>query len=208
LAALPLTTLRQLDGTARDRARLEDQRRDLTDRLQALPDPSRNLLGRMRDPNAAERARLSAAVAAAQQQITTLDSHAEQLQRTLGPSAPTVRQDRAELKRRLDELDHSTQQIRHDLVRRVVASPPKWANDLFGRRPDQDRLAEHWDRGVRHVAHYRIEQHVADDTAGLGPQPASGQTRRQWRNADHVLQQTQRHLGRELAHDRALHHER
>jgi hypothetical protein len=53
---------------------------------------------------------------------------------------------------------------------------------------------------VREIAHYRIEHDVADDTPGLGPQPASGETRRQWRNADRVLQQTQRHLGRELAH--------
>lgn len=208
LAALPLPTLRQLDGTARDRARLEDQRHDLADRLQALPDPSRNLLGRVRDPNAAERARLSAALAAAQQQIATLDTHAQQLQRTLGPGAPTIHQQRAELERRIGELDHTTHQIRDDLTERAVTSAPQWAEDLFGRRPDQDRLAEHWDRGVREIAHYRIEHHLADDTPGLGPQPTSGETRRQWGRADNVLQQTQQRLGRELAHDRGPHHER
>jgi hypothetical protein len=99
----------------------------------------------VRDPDAAERARLSAAVAAVGQQITALDTHAEQLQRTLGLGASTVREERAELKRRLGELDQTTQQIR-DASSNASSHPHRSGQTIcLAGRPDHDRLAEHWE---------------------------------------------------------------
>jgi len=203
--SLPLPELRQLDAITTERARVTEQRRDVADRLQHLSEPSRSVLGRSRDPHAAERARLTSAVAAADQQLAALDTQADRLQRSLGPAA-AIREERAGLDRRVDELDHDVRQVRDELAEQVVASPPAWARDLFGQRPEQYRQAEHWDRGVRDVARYRIEHHVDEDTPGLGPEPAGGAALGHWRQADRVLEQTQRRLGHEL--DRDLHRER
>jgi len=161
--ALPLPELRQLDAIATERARVNEQRRDVADRLQDLPDPSRSVLGRSRDPRAAERARLTAGVAAADQQIAALDTQAGRLERALGPAA-AVREERAGLDRRVDELEHDVRQVRDELAEQVVASPPVWAHELLGPRPEQYRRAEHWDRAVRDVARYRIEHDVSEDT--------------------------------------------
>jgi len=203
--SLPLPQLRQLDAIATDRARGAEQRRDVADRLQLIPQPGRSVLGRSRDPHAAERARLNAGLAAADQQIAALDTQALRLQRALGPPA-AVREERAGLDRRVGELDHDVRQVRDELAEQAVASPPAWAQETLGPRPEQYRRAEHWDRGVRDVARYRIEHDVSEDTPGLGPEPAGGAARGHWRQADRVLEQTQRRLGHEL--DRDLHRER
>ncbi|HEV7807027.1 MAG TPA: hypothetical protein VGO80_14490 [Solirubrobacteraceae bacterium] len=65
------------------------------------------------------------------------------------------------------------------------------------RAPEQYRRAEHYDHGVREVARYRVEQHIADDTLELGPEPDGGQ-QRTWRQAQRVAEQTQRRLGRDV----------
>ena len=124
--SLPLPELRQLDAIATERARVDEQRRDVADRLQDLPEPSRSVLGRSRDPHAAERTRLTAGLAAADQQIAALDTQAGRLERTLGPAA-AVREERAGLDRRVDELDHDVRQVRDELAEHVVAAPPPWA---------------------------------------------------------------------------------
>ena len=202
-AAMPLDELRQLDAIEAERARVDGQRRDVIHRLEALPDARRSLLGRDRDSHAAERARLNASVAAAHQQIAALDTQAGRLQRMLGrPSA--IREERAGLDHRSSELEHETRRIRDELAERVVASRPSWARELFGERPQQYRRAEHWDRGVREVARYRIEYRIEDRTPGLGPEPSGGEARGRWRQADRALEQTQRRLGVEVERDRGL----
>ena len=206
-AALPLAELRQLDAIAADRGRVQTQRRDVADCLEQLPAPTRSALGRSRDPHAVERARLTAAVGAADQQIAALDSQADRLQRTIGP-APAIQQERAGLEARIAELDHEVRQVRDELAERDVAKPPAWARQMLGDRPEQYRRAEYWDRAVRDVARYRIEQHVDVDVPGLGPEPSAGAARGQWRQAARVLEQTNRRLGHEVAHDRDAYRER
>jgi hypothetical protein len=204
-AALPLAELRQLDAIAAERARVDEQRRDVATRLQALPEPTRLVLGRTRDPHAAERARLSAGVAAADQQLGALDTQAERIERALVRPA-AVREEHAGLNRRISELEHDARQLRDELADRVVAARPAWARELLGERPEQYKRAEHWDHGVRDVARYRIEHHILDDIHGIGPEPADGDARGHWRDASRVLEQTQRRLG--IAVDRDLHRER
>lgn len=80
-------------------------------------------------------------------------------------------------------------------------------SELLGERPDQYRRAEYWDRAVREIARYRIEQHVDPDIPGLGPEPAGGPAHG-WRQADRVLEQSQRRLGRDIDRDRGLDRER
>ena len=207
LEGLPLADLRQLDAIAAERARVDGQRRDIAERLQALPTPTRSRLGRAKDPHAAERARLTAAVGAADQQIAALDTQAERAQRTLGPAA-AIREERAGLQRRIDELEHNVRQVRDELAERVVASGPAWGRELFGERPEQYKRAEYWDRAVREVARYRIEHGLDEQTRGLGPEPTDGQRRGQWRQTDRVVEQTQRRLGHDVDRGRELHRER
>ena len=204
---LPLAELRQLDAITADRARVQSQRDDVADRLQQLPAPARSALGRTRDPHAAERARLTAAVAAADQQIAALDNQAERLQRTIGPAA-AIQEERAGLQARIAELDHDVRQIRDELAEHDVANPPAWTHELLGPRPEQYRRAEYWDRAIREVARYRIEHHVDASTPGLGPEPTGGAARGHWRQAARVVEQTQRRLGHDVARDRDVGRER
>lgn len=206
-AALPLAELRQLDTISADRARVQTQRRDVAERLDALPSPTRSALGRPRDPHAAERARLTAAVGAADQQINALDTQADRLQRTIGTAA-AIQHERAGLEARISELDHDINQVRDELAERDVAARPPWTRELLGDRPEHYKRADYWDRAVREVARYRIEQHADPDTPGLGPEPAGGPARGQWRQAQRVVEQTQRRLGRNVERDRGLDRER
>jgi len=206
-AALPLAELRQLDAIITEHGRAADQRRDIDERLQALPVPSRSVFGRIRDPRAAERARLTAGLAAADQQLAALDTQAARVERTLGRPA-AIREEHAGLDRRIAELEHDMRQLRDELAEREVAAQPTWARELFGDRPEQYKRGEHWDRGVRTVARYRIEHRINPGAPGLGPEPAGGETRGQWRQADRVLEQTQRRLGIDADRGRDLHPER
>jgi conjugative relaxase-like TrwC/TraI family protein len=203
LAGLPMRELRQLDRVAAERVGVAAQRDDTAARLQALPAPERTLLGRMRDPQAAERARLAAAVGAADQQLVALDRYAARLQRDVGP-VQAVRDERDGLDRRLAQLDAQGRDLRDALAERDVAQPPAWAQQLFGERPAHPRQAEQYDRGVREVARFRIEHEVSDDAPELGPEPSDARQRGAWRQAANVARQVQRRLGREVTRARDL----
>jgi conjugative relaxase-like TrwC/TraI family protein len=202
-AALPLPLLRELDAIAAERARVSDQRDDIARRLAVLPEPTRRLLGRSPDPHAAERARLIAAIHAADQQLAALDAQATGLQRSLGPH-DAIRDERGGLDARIAELEHEITLVRDEIADRVIATRPAWARALFGERPEQYQRAQHWDRGVRDAARYRIQHAIPDDTVGLGPEPTEGGARRDWRQAQRVLDQTQRRLGIPVERDREL----
>jgi conjugative relaxase-like TrwC/TraI family protein len=205
--ALPLPQLRELDAIANERARVIGQRDDMATRLAALPEPPRRLVGRSRDLHAAERARLAAAIQAAGQQLAALDTQVASLQRSVGPHV-AIRNERTGLDARIAELEHEATVVRDVLADRAVAARPAWARALFGERPEQYQRAEHWDRGVRDVARYRIQHQLSDDTRGLGPEPAGTDARSRWRRANRVLEQTQRRLGVEVDRDRDLHRDR
>ena len=205
LAGLPMRELRQLDQVAAERVQVAAQRDDAAARLEALPAPERTLLGRTRDPHAAERARLAAAVGAADQQLVALDQHAARLERDVGP-VQAIRDERDGLDRRLAQLDAQGRDLRDALAERDVAQPPAWARAMFGERPAHPRQAEQYDRGVREVARYRVEHDVADAISGLGPEPEPDEQRARsaWRQADTTLRQVQQRLGRSVDRGRGL----
>lgn len=206
--ALPLVELRQLDQIAGERTRLQTQRDDIATRLSAVPAPERSLLGRTRDPYAAERARLQAALGGADQQLAALDQQAAGVQRRLGP-AVAVRDERDALDRQISDLEHQAMVLRDELAELQVAQPPRWALELFGQRPEQYRRAEYYDQAVREVARYRIEHQTPDQATGLGPEPAAGPARSTWRQVHRIVEQTQRRLGRDITtHERDLGFER
>jgi hypothetical protein len=63
-AQLPMPDLYELDAIEQDITRLQGQREHVAARLAAVPEPQRRLLGRTKDPHAAERAHLTTACTA------------------------------------------------------------------------------------------------------------------------------------------------
>jgi len=92
-----------------------------------------------------------------------------------------IRGERDGLDRCVADLERETRGVRDELAERQVAQPSALARRMFGVRPEQYRRAEQYDRGVREVARYRVEHHVAGETPGLGPEPDAGAERSAWR---------------------------
>jgi hypothetical protein len=200
-AALPLRELRELAAVEQESAQVRGQRDDVAARLAALPAPQRGVLGRTKDPHAAERASLAAAVDGADRQLTALDSQRDRLTAETG-GLPAARDERNSLDRREGQLQREAHQLRDQLAERDVVAPPSWARETFGERPAHPRAGEQWGRGVRAVARYRIEHDVADEIPGLGPEPADQRARGAWRQAASIIGEVQKRLGRSVDRDR------
>jgi hypothetical protein len=201
-ARLPLRELRELDHVEVEINHVDGQRDDIARRLEALPEPQRSLLGRIKDPHGAERARLIAALDSADRHLEALQSQRDRLTTTTG-GLSEVRRERAGVERRIAELERDVAALCDELAERDVAQPPTWARDLFGERPPDPRAAERWDRGVRAIARHRVAHGVADEVAGLGPEPDARPARSAWRQADQLVRQVQRRLGFDVETERA-----
>ncbi len=158
------------------------------------------MLGRTKDPHAAERAHLSAALNGADRQLTALASQRDRLLAATS-GLPAARQERDALDRRETQLQHQARELRDQLAERDVITPPAWARKTFDDRPAHGRSSEQWDRGVRTIARYRIDHDIPDNIAGLGPKPQDQRTRGAWHRADDIVQQVQRRLGRSIDRD-------
>jgi conjugative relaxase-like TrwC/TraI family protein len=204
-ARLPLRELRELDAVEQEIAHVRRQRDDVTAHLAELPKPQRSVLGRVKDPHAAERARLAAAGDGADRHLAALATQRDRLTAATG-GLPAARDERDGLDRRDARLQRDARELRDQLAERDVATPPAWARETLGERPTSPRAGEQWDRGVRAMARFRVEHDVADEIPGLGPEPDDQRTRSAWRQADTTVRQVQRRLGlsvdRDRGHDR------
>jgi len=202
-AGLPLRQLRELDAVEQESAQVRGQRDDVAARLAALAAPQRSMLGRTKDPYAAERARLAAAVDGAERQLAALDSQRDRLTAATG-GLPAARDERDALDRREGQLQHEARELRDQLAERDVTAPPAWARETFGERPANPRTGEQWDRGVRAVARYRVEHDVPTEIPGLGPEPDDQRARGAWRQTASIVGEVQKRLGRSVdrGHDR------
>jgi conjugative relaxase-like TrwC/TraI family protein len=200
-AQLPLPDLYELDAIEQDITRLQGQREHVAARLAAVPEPQRRLLGRTKDPHAAERAHLTTALHGADRQLTALAGQRDRLIAASG-DLPAARDERDALDRRERQLQREVRELRDGLAEQQVLAPPGWARDTFGERPAQPRAAEQWDRGVRAIARYRIDHDLPDHTPGLGPEPQDRSARHAWRQVDDSVEQVQRRLGRSIDRDR------
>lgn len=200
-AALPLRELRELDAVERECAQVRDQREDVAARLATLPAPRRSLVGRTKDPNAAERARLVAAVDGADRQLAALHSQRDRVIAASG-DLPAARDERDAIDRVEGQLQHEARELLDHLAERDVVAPPAWARDTFGELPDDARIRAQWARGVRAVARYRVEHDLADEVPGLGPEPADLLARGAWQQSGRVLADTQKRLGRSIDRER------
>ncbi len=197
---LPLRALRELDAVEQETTHLQGQRDNVAARLAALPAAHRSVLGRTKDPHAAQRAHLSAAIDGADRQLTALRGQRDRLLAATN-ELPADREDRDALDRRETQLQRQARELRDQLAERDVIAPPPWARKTFGERPSHGRSSEQWDRGVRTIARYRIDHDIPDHIPGLGPEPQDQRTRGTWHKAADTVQQIQRRLGRSIDRD-------
>jgi len=200
-ARLPLRELREVEHVEAEISHVDGQRDDIVRRLEALAEPQRTLLGRVKDPHAAERARLIAALGSADRHLAALQSQHGRLTAATG-GLGEAREERAGLERRIAELERDAAAVRDELAERDVVQPPTWARELFGGRPADPRAAEQWDRGVRALAQYRVEHDVSASVAGVGPEPGAPHARNSWRQTNQTVRQVQRRLGRSVEPER------
>jgi hypothetical protein len=188
---LPIRQVRALDAVDEERGQVRASRDDVAARLAQLPAPQRGLLGRAKDPHAAERARLTAALDGAERQLAALDRQRDQLT-SATPGLDTARPQRDTLAQRETQVRRDAHELRDQLAERDVITPPRWARETFGDRPSDRRQAREWDRGVRTVARYRLDHDLADAVSGLGPEPADQRARGAWQHAATTVEDTQR----------------
>jgi AAA domain-containing protein len=83
-SALTSARLQQFDDVQATAAKLAAQRGALSERIAGLRQPPRRRIGRARDPDAAERARLASSVAASDSELDSLRAQRASLERELG----------------------------------------------------------------------------------------------------------------------------
>ena len=203
-ASLPLAQLQRVERIDAELAHAGEQRGELAGRLAGLPSRGRSVLGRVKDDHAGERARLTAAVSAADQQLAALERQRAVAAREVAGNLEEVRDERDGLDARIGELTRVHGELRDELADRELARSPGWPRDALGERPSAGREREAWDRGARVLARYRVEQDLTDDVAGLGPEPDDPGQRRAWRRMTDELQRARRRLGRALERDGGL----
>lgn len=197
-AGLPLHQVERLESLERERDRIIGQRDELAERLELLPAPVRRLLGRVRDDYAAERARLSSGVAAADDQLRALDALRPELERDLDADPRAVRDEAAGIDTRLRVIDRTTRELVDRVAGGEVDRQPGWARELFGGRPADPRQADHWDRGVHEVVRYELRRDPSAEITGLSAEPEGYGERSAWRTARRDVEEVQRRLGRDI----------
>ena len=138
-AGLPLAGLARVERIDAEVVQAAGQREELAQRLGGLPAPGRSVLGRAKDEHAAERARLTAAVGAADQQLDALERHRRAAVRELGPNLEEIRGERDGLDSQIEQLQRVRGGVRDDVADRELAAAPRWLHDTFGEPPPAGR---------------------------------------------------------------------
>jgi conjugative relaxase-like TrwC/TraI family protein len=199
-AALPNSQLNQLN-TAHARAlELTQSRARLVARLESLPAPKRNLLGRKRDEHIIDRTRLSSALNATDDALVRGRETEVRLREQLG-NPEQIRSELEGLDRESRQLTKERDGLLNELTDRELNTPGEWAKTLLGERPTGSRSAD-WDTAVRRVARYRIEYEITDQADALGPEPRDYHQASKWHRAHEAVERTERRLGREHTHER------
>ena len=201
-AGLPLAALQRVERIDAEFVQAAGQRAELAQRLGALPTPGRSVLGRAKDDHAGERARLSWAVGAADQQLDALTRHRSAAAREVGPNLEEIRGERDGLDSQIEQLQRVRGGVRDDVADRELAAAPRWLHDTLGQPPPAGRGREEWDQAARVLARYRVDEDLADDVPGVGPEPDDPDKRRDWQRVSADLARAQRRLGREQTLDR------
>ena len=191
LPTRPLARFDELDTTERQ---LAIEHEEHTDRLAALDPPTRRL-GRVRDPNADERAFLVTALELNERALSEVRVERTRLRRELR-DPDQVRSEREGIEAAIDQLQHDYDRVRDVLADRLLDRRPRWLTEALGDRPEHDRESKTWDRAARAIAAFRLDHEVSDSRTALGPEPSLGDARRhEWDETNALIERTQRQLG-------------
>ena len=200
-AALPSERLAQLDDINARTITLTERRAELQARLEQLPEPTRNLLGRVRDPSVVDRVRLVSAIAGCERQLADTRDEQATLHQRLG-DVESIRREVDGLDRAIATLTSERGKLRDELVDREMRDPGDWVRVTLGQAPTTPAGRRTWEHGVRALARYRLDHDVTDQTSALGEPPVERDERRAYDRAADTLAETERRLGREPSHER------
>lgn len=201
LPTRPLARFDELDAKERD---LVGQRAEREERLATLEPPTRRF-GRVRDPYGETREFLQTAIEMDERALSDVRADRARLQRELG-DPDQVRSERDGIENAITDLRREHHQVRDHLAERAVERGPDWLIEALGQRPGSGRDRETWDQAARGIAGFRLDQDVVDKSTPLGLEPPrDGERRRDWNEANGLLERAQRQLGREpTARDRGV----
>jgi conjugative relaxase-like TrwC/TraI family protein len=202
LNGLPTRSLARFDALEAKARELTAQRTVHQEHLAALAPPTRRL-GRIRDPDAEQRALLQTAIDLDDRALADLIEGRRELQRELGDPGQ-VRSERDAITNALDHLRRDHHQLRDQLAQRIIADRPEWLTSALGDQPDSLRDRAMWDRATHALTSFRLDHDIDDHASALGPQPTHAAARREWSQAAAALEQQRRQLGRPLEQDRGL----
>jgi conjugative relaxase-like TrwC/TraI family protein len=101
-------------------------------------------------------------------------------------------------------IEHLLAERERAMLAAVRISPPAYITKELGQRPSDPVKRREWDGAVRRIEGYRERHGVVDKDNALGREPESGTARASWQAEQSRLVQSQRELGREQVHERAL----
>jgi hypothetical protein len=145
VGALPTRQLQRIEDLDARAITLTTQREQMKRRIDDLPQP-RQRLGRAQDPNAVERAHLTAALQTAGCELDAVLSQRERLARELGDPSE-ARAERDGLQRALTQLTQEHTEIRDELAEHEIHAPGAWATRALGECPADPRLRKEWEQG-------------------------------------------------------------
>jgi hypothetical protein len=198
LHALPTGELDQLDALDARARTLTNQHKRLRDELDRLPSPRRLRLGRHRDPQLVDRARLTSSIEGVRAQLDRALAERAALGCRLGdPSA--IREERDGLISAAQALRRTLSQQRDQLADRDLATNPGWARETLGERRQGGWERDRWDHAAQTIARYRIEHDITDTQDALGPPPADPAARADYERVQQAREQLAHELGRDPA---------
>ncbi len=193
--ALPTRRLERVEALDARAITLTTQREHVARCIDDLPQPRRRL-GREQDQHAVERAHLTGALQATDRELTAMLSQRAHLAQELGDPSE-VRGERDGLQRAFTQLTRQHTEIRDELAEFEVHSPGAWARHALGECPDEPRLCNEWERGVRQLARYRLQYDITDPDNPLGAEPEPREQQHDWQRARGALDRSARRLGRD-----------
>ncbi len=144
-----LRRLGGLDDLDAERQRTTEQRDRALQRLAALPESPAPRFRNPSDQHAAQRAALTATIAAAEERLAANDRDHQTLRAELGVDPDEVRAEHRDRETAIGQLDRQRTEAGDRIVQRIVDESPEWVVERFGARPADPTAAQRWDDTVR-----------------------------------------------------------
>lgn len=143
-----LRRLQRLDDLDAERERTIEQRDRAHQRLAALPEPPARRFRNRSDQDAAQRATLTATIAAASERLATNDRDSRTLRAELGVDPDQASAEYRDRETAIGQLNRQRTEVRDRIAEQIVSDRPAWAVERLGSRPAPGPEAQRWDEAV------------------------------------------------------------